>query len=301
MSLRSLGAALASLLVLTLASPATAAPLSFPIREQDGFPDPGPPQVGAQSWILYDTLTDTVLASRAPDERRSVASTTKIMTGLLAIERGGFDDEVTVSQAAADTIGQSLGLFAGEQISMGALVKAALIFSANDAAAAIAEHIGGSIEGFVGLMNQRAAELGMNNTNFVNPHGIDKPGHYSTARDLLTLTRVAMEMPAFAAIVRSRAVVLPDGRDGTRRIAGATNFLLGRYEGTIGVKTGSTPRSGLTFVGSAEREGRRLYVVILGAGGDRGQFAAARALFDYGFESLGIYPTLIEGTPYRHT
>jgi D-alanyl-D-alanine carboxypeptidase (penicillin-binding protein 5/6) len=298
---RWLGAAIASVLVLVPALPAATAPLSFPIREQNGFPDPGPPQVGAQSWILYDTLTDTILGTRAPDEPRWIASTTKIMTGLLALELSDFDDQVAVSQTAADTIGQSMGLVAGERIGMGALVKAAMIFSANDAAAAIAEHIGGSVEGFVEIMNQRAGELGMTNTHFVNPHGIDRPGHYSTARDLLTLTRAAMDLPEFAAIVRSRAVVLPDAPDGTRRMARATNFLLGRYDGTIGVKTGSTPRSGLTFVGSAEREGRRLYAVILGAGGDRGQFTAARALFDYGFESLGIYPTVMLGSPYRHT
>jgi D-alanyl-D-alanine carboxypeptidase (penicillin-binding protein 5/6) len=293
------GAALAALLVLMSASPAPAAPLSFPTREGNGFPDPGPSQVGAQSWILYDTLTDRVLSSRAEDERRWIASTTKIMTALLAIEQGDFNDRAVVTQTAAETIGQSLGLMTGETISLGALVKAALIFSANDAAAAIADHLGGSEEGFAALMNQRAEELGMANTHFVNPHGVDKPGHYSTARDLLTLARVAMDNPEFADIVRSRGVVLPDAPDGTRRVARATNWMLGRYEGTIGIKTGSTPLSGLTFVGSAEREGRRLYVVILGAGGNRGQFAAAQALFDYGFERLGIYATVLQGTPYR--
>ncbi len=282
-----------------LAMTAHAAPLSFPTREANGFPDPGPSQVGAQSWILYDTLTDRVLSSRAEDERRWVASTTKIMTALLAIELGDFDDQVVVTQTAAETIGQSLGLVTGEVISLGALVKAALIFSANDAAAAIAGHLGGGQEEFAALMNQRAEELGMANTHFVNPHGIDKPGHYSTARDLLTLARFAMEKPEFAAIVRARGVVLPDAPDGARRVAKATNWMLGNYEGATGIKTGSTPLSGLTFVGSAERNGRRLFVVILGAGGNRGQFAAAQALFDYGFERLGIYATVLNGMPYR--
>lgn len=294
-------AALAALLVLMPAMPAHAAPFSFPTPEGDGFPDPGPTQVGAPSWILYDTLTDRVLSSRAEDERRWIASTTKIMTALLAIELGDFDDQVVVTQAAAETIGQSLGLVTGEMIGLGALVKAALIFSANDAAAAIADHLGGSQEGFATLMNQRAEELGMANTHFVNPHGIDTPGHYSTARDLLTLARFAMENPEFAAIVRSRGVVLPDAPDGTRRVAMATNWMLGHYEGATGIKTGSTPRSGLTFVGSAERAGRRLFVVILGAGGNRGQFAAAQALFDYGFERLGVYATVLNGVPYRST
>jgi len=292
-------AALAALLVLMPAMTAHAAPFSFPTPEGDGFPDPGPSQVGAPSWILYDTLTDRVLSSRAEDERRWIASITKIMTALLAIELGDFDDQVVVTQAAAETIGQSLGLVTGEMIGLGALVKAALIFSANDAAAAIADHLGGGQDGFAALMNQRAEELGMANTHFVNPHGIDRPGHYSTARDLLTLARFAMENPEFAAIVGSRGVVLPDAPDGTRRMAKATNWMLGRYEGATGIKTGSTPRSGLTFVGSAERDGRRLFVVILGAGGNRGQFAAAQALFDYGFGRLGIYATVLNGVPYR--
>lgn len=273
--------------------------MTFPVRETDGFPDPGPSPVGAQSWILYDTLTDRILSAHGEDERRWIASTTKIMTGLLAIERADFEDEVVVTQTAADTIGQSLGVVAGETISLGALVKAALIFSANDAAAAIADHVGGSQEGFVALMNQRAEELGMTNSHFVNPHGVDRPGHFSSARDLLTLSVAAMKYPEFADIVRSRGAVLPDAPDGTRRVVRATNWMLGRYEGAIGIKTGSTPLSGLTFVGSAERDGRRLYAVILGAGGDRGQFAAARSLFDYGFERLGIYSTLIQGLPYR--
>lgn len=300
MRLLSIGVAIATTLLLIPGLPSAAAPLTFPTWEQNGFPDPGPPQVAAQSWLLYDTLTETVLSARAPDDQRWIASTTKIMTGLLAIERGDFDEQVLVTQTAADTIGQGMGLTAGEQVGMEALIKAALIFSANDAAAAIAEHIGGDIESFAQMMNQRAAELGMTNTNFVNPHGIDTPGHYSTARDLLTLAMAAMDTPGFAEIVRARIVVLPDAPDGTRRVVAATNYMLGRYEGTIGIKTGSTPRSGLTFVGSAEREERRLYAVVLGAGGNRGQFAAATALFDYGFETLGIYPVLIQGAPYRH-
>lgn len=290
---------LATALIVVPAVPVSPAPLSFPTWETDGFSDPGPARVGAQSWILYDTLTDRVLSAQATNERRWIASTTKIMTGLLAIERGEPDDQVVVSRIAADTIGQNIGLEAGEIISLDALVKAALIYSANDAAAAIADHIGGSQEGFAGLMNQRAEELGMTNTHFVNPHGIDRPGHYSTAQDLLTLSMAAMDLPEFSEIVRSRAVVLPDAPDGTRRAVKATNWMLGRYEGVMGIKTGSTPRSGLTFVGSAERQGRRLYAVILGAGGNRGQFAAARALFDYGFEQLGIYSTILEGVPYR--
>lgn len=297
-SRRPLTAALAVLLALTLVSPALAKPMAYPAPVEEGLPKPGPPMVTAAAWILYDESTDAVLASLQPDERRAIASTTKIMTGLLAVERGDLDDLVTVSQRAADTGEREIGLVPGEEVTLGALVKAALIHSGNDAATAIAEHIGGSVEGFVELMNQRARELGMRNTNFVNPHGLDAPGHYSSARDMLTLAREAMKHQEFRDVVRSRIVVFPAAPDGTTRIGTATNLLLGEYEGASGIKTGFTFQALLTFVASAEREGRRLYAVVLGSDGTRAHLDDARRLFDYGFEDLGVYGTLATGNPY---
>ncbi len=287
-----------SLALMPLAPAAFARPLHYPAPVIEGLPDPGPPEVSAKAWILYDDSTDAILGESSADERRSVASITKIMTGLLAIERGDLADVVTISQRAADTGEREIGLFVGEQVTLGALLKAALIHSGNDAATAIAEHIGGSVEGFVDLMNQRAQELGMFNTSFANPHGLDAPGHYSSARDMLKLARVAMEHASFRDVVRSRIVVFPQAPDGSKRIGTATNLLLADFEGASGIKTGFTFQALLTFVASAERDGRGLYAVVLGSEGERGHLADARLLFDYGFEDLGMYGMLATGNEY---
>lgn len=293
-----LAAVMAAVVALSLAPPALAAPLKYPVPVEEGLPDPGPPEVTAATWILYDETSEVVLSAFLPDERRAVASTTKIMTALLAIERGALDDTVVVSQMAADTGEREIGLVAGEEVTLDALLKAALIHSGNDAATAIAEHIGGSVEGFVRLMNQRAEQLGLFNTSFANPHGLDAPNHYSTARDMLELAREAMRHESFRDIVRSRAVVFPEAPDGTHRVGTATNLLLGEYDGASGIKTGFTFNALLTFVGSAERQGRRLFAVVLGSEGTRAHLSDARLLFDYGFKDLGIYGTVVTGSPY---
>lgn len=292
-------AVLAATLVVAAALQAVASPLVFPLRGEDGFPiDDDPPPVTASSWIIFDESSDTVLAEWDADNSRPMASITKIMTVLLAMERGHPDDEVTISEEAAGTGGQEIGLVAGETVELRALVRAALIRSGNDAAAAIAEHIGGSIDGFVALMNQRAAELGMTNTRFANPHGLDEQGHYSSPRDMLALARVAMEIPEFEEIARSRVMVFPDSPTGSQRTATNTNRILNSYEGSIGVKTGETPDAGLTYVGAAERGGRRLYVVVFNSVGRRAHFADAITLFEWGFDDLRINGTLSAGVPY---
>jgi D-alanyl-D-alanine carboxypeptidase len=292
-------AVLAATLVVATALQAVASPLVFPLRGEDGFPiDDDPPPVTASSWIIFDESSDTVLAEWDADNSRPMASITKIMTVLLAMERGHPDDKVTISEEAAGTGGQEIGLVAGETVELRALVRAALIRSGNDAAAAIAEHIGGSIDGFVALMNQRAAELGMTNTRFANPHGLDEQGHYSSPRDMLALARVAMEIPEFEEIARSRVMVFPDSPTGSQRTATNTNRILNSYEGSIGVKTGETPNAGLTYVGAAERNGRRLYVVVFNSVGRRAHFADAITLFEWGFDDLRINGTLSAGVPY---
>ncbi len=293
-------AAIAVVLVLSLALPAMAEPLVFPLRAQDGFPlDNHPPSVTASAWILYDQSSDTVLGEWDADTHRSIASITKIMTVMLAIENGDLDEPVTISEEAAGQGGQEMGLVAGETVTLGALVRAAMLRSGNDAAAAIAEHIGGSIEGFVVMMNERAAELGMTNTHFANPNGLDVEGHYSSARDMLTVGLQAMSYPEFEELARSRAMVFPDTPSGQQRTASNTNRILNSYEGAIGVKTGETPRAGLTYVGAAERDGRRLFVVVLNSVGQRAHFADAIELYDWAFRDLSIQGLMTTGSPYR--
>jgi len=293
-------AVLAAILIIALALPALAAPLVFPLRDQDGFPlDTDPPVVSASSWILYDESSQNVLAEWDADTRRPMASITKIMTVLLALEQGNLDDDVVISEEAAGQGGQEIGLVAGETVKLGALVRAAMVRSGNDSAAAIAEHIGGSIDGFAVMMNERAVELGMTNTNFVNPHGLDVGGHYSSARDMLIVSIQAMSIPEFVDLARSRMLVFPDSPAGTQRTASNTNRILNSYEGTIGVKTGETPNAGLTYVGAVERDGRRLFAVVFGSAGRRGHFADAIALFDWAFDELRIQGLLTAGVPYE--
>ncbi|MGH8913385.1 MAG: D-alanyl-D-alanine carboxypeptidase family protein [Acidimicrobiia bacterium] len=281
-----------------LATPAWAAPFTYQPPVLETFPAPDPPQVTAASWILYDEAADVVIAERNADDERAIASVTKIMTGLLTVENSSPDEQVMVSARAASTGEKEIDLVAGETLSMDALFKALMIHSANDAATAIAEHISGSVEDFVSLMNRRAAELGLTHTSFANPHGLDAPGHYSSARDLLVLARVAMANPEFAEVVRAKTLVFPPAPDGTPRVGSSTNLLLSWYQGSLGVKTGFTAHALLTFVAAAERDQRRLYAVVLGSDGSRAHFSDATALFDYGFKELGYYGDVTLGTPY---
>jgi D-alanyl-D-alanine carboxypeptidase len=275
-----------------------AAPFTYPAPVLETFPTPSPPNVTAAAWILYDETTDTVVAELNADQERSMASVTKIMTGLLAVERSEPDEMVTISQRAADTGEKEIDLVPGESVAMDALFKALMIHSANDAATAIAEHVSGSVEAFVADMNQRAAELGLTHTSFANPHGLDAPGHYTSARDLLVLGRVAMGQPEFTEVVKAKTLVFPPAPDGTPRTGSSTNLLLWSYPGSLGLKTGFTAQALLTYVAAAERDGRRLYAVLLGSDGDRAHFSDATALFDYGFEQLGFFGDASTGAPY---
>ncbi len=290
----------AAVLLTMMASPAMASPFQFPKLVQDGYGAGDQPPIGAASWILYDAKSDTVLAEQNADEIRAPASITKILTVLVALENNEQSEMVTVSHRAADTGEREIGLVAGESVSLGALLRAAMVHSANDAATAIAEYVGGSVEGFAEMMNARAAELGMSRSHFVNPHGLDATGHLTSARDMLRLALVAMERTEFRDIARSTIVVFPDAPDGTGRVGTSTNLLLEEYEGNTGIKTGFTARALLTFVASAERGGRPLFAVVLGTEGRRTHFDDARALFDYGFDELAIYGTLA-GIPYHPT
>ncbi|MEX0667976.1 MAG: hypothetical protein WD313_06575, partial [Acidimicrobiia bacterium] len=157
------------------------------------------------------------------------------------------------------------------------------------AAEAIAEHVGGSIEGFAELMNEKAADLGLTNSHFVNPHGLDTPEHYSSAADLLEIARAILANPQLAAMVRSTSIDFPPAPDGTLRGGPSTNTLLDTYPGAIGVKTGFTLQASLVLASAAERDGRRLFVVVMGSEGGGGHFADAAALLDYGFGEATIH------------
>jgi serine-type D-Ala-D-Ala carboxypeptidase (penicillin-binding protein 5/6) len=285
--------------ILGLYAPAaSAAPLTYPVQVADPWPVPAPPNPTAPSWVLYDDGAGATIASRAANDERAIASVTKIMTGLLVMEYGNLDEIVTISEKAAATGEKEIDLVAGEEVTVEQLFKALMIHSANDAATALAEHIGGSVSGFVDMMNARAASLGLEHTSFANPHGLDAPNHYSSANDLLVIARAAMEYPLFAETARTRSYAFPDAPDGSSRIAQTTNLMLGTYEGMAGVKTGFTYRALLTFVAAAERDGRLVYAIVLGSEGRRAHFADAELLLDYAFDDMPYLQMVSSRRPY---
>lgn len=288
-------APLLAVLMLMGGAPAMATPVEAPPSPVWGLYTGAPPDVTASSWILFDDTYGKVLADHNADTPRPMASTTKIMTALLALERGNLDDPVLISQSAADVGEAEIGLEAGEVWTLRQLLTAMLVRSANDAAEAVAEYIGGTQAHFVELMNQRARELGLRQTSFANPHGLDAPGHFTTARELLELTLVAMQNPVFAELVHTRTAVLPPAPDGTERVAQTTNELLGSYPGAFGVKTGFTNLAGLVLVAGAQRDGRRLYTVVMGS---KDHFGDAAALLDYGFDQYEVVRAVSAGAVY---
>jgi D-alanyl-D-alanine carboxypeptidase (penicillin-binding protein 5/6) len=194
--------------------------------------------------------------------RMAPASLTKMMSALVAIESGRLDEVITVSRAASRESGSRIGLKAGEQLRMRELLAAMVVRSANDACRAIADHFGVT---FVSRMNQRALAMGLRDTQFVDPCGHDKPGQYSTAADLARLAEQAMQHGEFARLARTERLAIRT-LDGRRKFSFQnTNALLGRYDGAIGVKTGSTGRAGNCLVAIAERNGVRVVLVLLNA------------------------------------
>jgi len=270
--------------------PPADAPLRGPrARRLGGFGGTDPLGVHAASAILVDANSGAVLYERSPDAPRPPASVTKILTALVILEHGRLEDTVVVSRIAAQTGGHRLGLRVGQQISLGDLLAATLILSANDAAVAAAEHVGGGLDGFVALMNEKAGEIGMRSSHFANPHGLDQPSHYTTARDMATLTRVALEQSTFAELVRIRQARLTIWKPGRRslvpraRIVQTHNRLLGYLQGADGVKTGYTDSAGRCLVASASRGSHRMIAVLLN---DPRRWTDAAALIEYGFGSV---------------
>ena len=233
------------------------------------------PNISAASAVLMDGDTGRVLYERDSHARRLIASTTKLMTALTALESGhSLGEIVTVKPEWAGVEGSSIYLVPGEKLTLEALLYGLLLRSGNDAALAIAGHCGGTVEEFVGQMNRKARELGMTDTGFANPNGLDAEGHYSSAYDMALLARTCLEHEELAKIVSTRSITL-----GTRTFTNH-NKLLWRYEGCVGMKTGYTEKAGRTLVSAARRDGMTLICVTLNAPSD---WADHTALFDWGF------------------
>lgn len=235
----------------------------------------GEPGVSASCAILVDAESGRVLMEKNADEERAIASITKLMTALVAVEStSDLDRTVTIQKEWTLAEGSSMYLREGEELTLRELLYGLLLVSGNDAALAIAGFCAGDTDTFVEWMNLRAQELGMEHTHFVNPNGLPAEGHYSTAADMAKLAIVVMEQPDLAEIVGTKSVTMA-GRTMTNH-----NKLLWRYEGCVGMKTGYTDAAGRTLVSCAERDGQRLIAVTLNAPND---WADHAAMFDYGF------------------
>ena len=242
-------------------------------------------KISATSGILIDAYSGRVLFEKNAYQRLSMASTTKIITAITAIENSDLSEVVTVSKKAAEVEGSSMWLAEGEKITIENLLYGLMLNSGNDAAIAIAEHISGSEEEFAKLMNQLAAKIGTQNTNFENPHGLDSKEHYTTSRDLAMITRYAMQNRKFAEIVASKTKTVPNEAAEWDRTLTNHNKLLFMYEGANGVKTGYTKKTGRCLVSSAERDGIKLIAVTINAPDDWNDH---RNMLDYGFTAYEL-------------
>lgn len=237
----------------------------------------------ARSAVVIDGDGGLIAYEKNARERMGMASTTKIMTALVALENCPLGKEVKIDPKAIGVEGSSIYLTYGESLTMEQLLYALLLQSANDAATAIALEISGSIEGFATLMNEKAAELGLENTHFTNPHGLYDEDHYTTAYDLALITKHALDNQKFREIVSTYKHTIPKGDAENGRILVNHNKLLMRYDGAIGVKTGFTKKTGRCLVSAAERQGTVIIAVTLNAPDDWNDHTK---MLDSGFEKI---------------
>lgn len=251
-------------------------------------PDSGDFDISAVSAVLINADTGTIVYEKNPYEKRAMASTTKIMTALLTAEAGSLDEKFTVDSYAIKVEGTSMGLEEGDIVTRRALLYGMLLPSGNDAANAAAVSVGGSMTKFVELMNKKAEKLGLKNTHFVNPSGLDAEGHYTTAYDLAMLARAALQNPVFSEICKCESARVEYGNPPYMRGLSNSNKMLWRYNGCIGVKTGFTDNAKRCLVTAAERNGVRLIAVTLNAPND---WSDHEKMLDYGFTQVN--PTKI--------
>lgn len=254
----------------------------------------GPPEIRthARAAALIDVGSGRILYSYNGDTRLLIASLTKIMTAIVAIENANLTDIVTVNRSAVGKEGSSVYLREGEEITLHHLLYGLMLRSGNDAATAIAEYVGGTEEGFVYMMNMKAEELGLMNTSFRNPHGLDEEDHYSTAHDLAKLTAYALRDPTFREIVSTKVKRVPNPHETWDRIWYNKNKMLTLYDGADGVKTGYTKAAGRGLVSSATRDGRQLAVVTID---DASDWADHANLFDWGFRYFANHRLITKG------
>jgi D-alanyl-D-alanine carboxypeptidase (penicillin-binding protein 5/6) len=252
------------------------------------------PHVDAPSYFVVNGKTGDVLAARNAHDRVAIASITKLMTVMVALEHVKLTDDVTVQRSAADVGESTINLRPGEHLSVRDLVEGALIQSANDAAYALATFAGrGDVAAFVRQMNEKARELRLGDTHFVRPDGLDAPGEYSSAADVTRLARIAMREPMIRDVVRLRSDTIAGGR-----VLHTWNDLLGTFPGLIGVKTGHTGAAGWCEVAAARRPGFTVYATILGSSSREQRNADLAALLRWGLSRYRVASLISHGRTY---
>lgn len=252
--------------------------------------------LNAKSAILMEESTGNILYESNPDERVPIASVTKVMTMLLimeAVDSGkiSLDDMVTVSENAMSYGGSTMFLETGEQLTVNDMLKGIAVASANDGCVAMAEHLAGSESAFVDMMNEKAKELGMENTHFMNTNGLDEDDHYSSARDVAIMSR---ELMKHETIFNYTSIWMDTLRGGKFQLAN-TNKLIRFYDGANGLKTGSTSKALCCLSAAAKRNDMQLIAVVLGAPTSAERFASAKSLLDYGFANYAVNTQITAG------
>lgn len=252
--------------------------------------------LNAKSAILMEESTGNILYESNPDERLPIASVTKVMTMLLimeAVDSGkiSLDDMVNVSENAMSYGGSTMFLETGEQLTVNDMLKGIAVASANDGCVAMAEHLAGSESAFVDMMNEKAKELGMENTHFMNTNGLDEDDHYSSARDVAIMSR---ELMKHETIFNYTSIWMDTLRGGKFQLAN-TNKLIRFYDGANGLKTGSTSKALCCLSAAAKRNDMQLIAVVLGAPTSAERFASAKSLLDYGFANYAVNTQITAG------
>lgn len=245
--------------------------------------------LSAEAWMLIDDSTGMVISQKYANEPQYMASLTKMMTCLLALENGNMADTVEITKDVF--ISRNSRVRLGERYLLGNLIYEMMLQSDNDAAYAIAKHLAGDTLKFCGIMNEKAAYIGMSNTHFANPNGMPNINNYSTACDLIRLARYSMRDSAFATVVGTayKDVPLVDGR---HMACYNTNVLLNKYQGCIGIKTGFTRQAGNCLASAATRDGITLYLILLNSRSRSSRFNESAILLDYGFKAMKAFRAL---------
>ena len=245
------------------------------------------PKTNSRRYIVYDRISKSMIIGKNEDVKSAMASTTKIMTTIVILEKSDLDETVTVSAKAGGTGGSRLGLKRGDKASVKDLLYGLMLRSGNDAAVALAEHVGGSVKEFAELMNEKAIELGLTNTHFVTPHGLDDANHYTTALELAKLTDYAMDNETFAKIVGTKSTTIYINNQ--PRQINNTNELLGVLNGVVGVKTGFTNNAGRCLVTETKRNNMDIITIVLGEDTKKDRTKDSVNLIEYTFSKYKMY------------